>query len=86
MRAVALVREHQALAESTKLYETARGIPGVVEAYPTLGSHDGVVFVEASSLRDLRGVLHHLEGLSGVDGLETMIEEGDGEDVELADG
>lgn len=75
IRAVALVREHQALGESLNLYETAAGIPGVVEAYPALGSQDGVVFVRTDSLRDLRGVLHHIESLDGVDDLDTMIED-----------
>lgn len=74
IRAVALVREHQALAKSVGLYELAEGIPGVVEAYPSLGSQDGVVFVQADSMRDLRGILHHLEELDGVDDLETLIE------------
>lgn len=75
IRAVALVREHQALSKSLKLYEAAAGIPGVVDAYPALGSQDGVVFVRTSSLRDLRGVLHHLESLEGVEDLETLIED-----------
>lgn len=74
IRAAALVREHQALTKSLDLYESASSIPGVVDAYPTLGSHDGVVFVKAQTLRDLRGVLHHVEGLAGVDDLETLIE------------
>lgn len=77
IRAVALVREHQALAKSLSLYETAADIPGVVDAYPTLGSHDGVVFVEAKTMRDLKGVLHHLEALGGVDDMRTMIEDED---------
>lgn len=75
IQAAALVREHQSLAKSLDLYETAETIPGVVEAYPTLGSHDGVIFVRAETLRDLRGVLHHVESLAGVDDLETLVED-----------
>lgn len=76
IRAVALVREHQALSQSVQLYNVARDVPGVVEAYPSLGSQDGVIFLQVDSLRDLRGALHHLESLDGVDDLETLIENG----------
>lgn len=77
IRAVALVRESQALVGARSLYSTARAIPGVVDAYPSLGGHDGVVFVEARNLRDLKGVLHHVEGLPGVREMETLVEDSD---------
>ncbi|MGQ0536547.1 MAG: Lrp/AsnC ligand binding domain-containing protein [Methanobacteriota archaeon] len=75
IRAVSLIREHQALVAAKRLYSEARKIPGVVEAYPSLGRLDGVVFVEAKSLRDLNAILHHLQQLSGVESLETLVEE-----------
>lgn len=77
IRAVALVREHQELSRSVDLYGTAQEVPGVIEAYPSLGSQDGIVFLTANSLRDLRGMIHHLESLDGVDGLQTLIEDED---------
>lgn len=77
IRAVVLVDENQALHGAQALYNEARHIPGVVEAYPALGRHDGVVFLEVRSMRNLRGAVHHLEGLAGVKGIETLIEDSD---------
>lgn len=65
--------ENQALHGAKSLYREARNIPGVVEAYPALGRHDGIVFLEVGSMRDLKGAIHHIEGLSGVKTIETLI-------------
>lgn len=73
IRAVVLVDESQALTGAKSLYREAQNIPGVVEAYPALGRHDGIIFLEVTSMRDLKGALHHVEGLSGVDAIETLI-------------
>ena len=70
-----LLREHQALERAPQLYAAARQVPGVTDAYATIGSHDGVVFLEARTLRDLNGALHHLQRLPGVERVETLVEE-----------
>lgn len=77
IRAVVLVDENQALHGAKSLYREAQHIPGVVEAYPALGRHDGIVFIQVGSMRDLRGAIHHVEGLSGVRAIETLIEDED---------
>ncbi len=77
IRAVILVDENQALHGAKSLYQEAQHIPGVVEAYPALGRHDGIVFLEVRTMRDLRGAVHHVEGLSGVRAIETLIEDSD---------
>lgn len=74
-RGVVLVREHQVLRGAVQLYQAAVRVPGVKEAYPTLGRFDGVVYVEARDLHAFNAVCHHLERLEGVAGIEALVAE-----------
>lgn len=74
-RGIVLVREQQELRDAAKLYEAARRLPGVADAFPTLGRFDGIVLVRVRSLRAFNALCHHLERLPGVAGIEALVAE-----------
>lgn len=76
MRAVLFVTERQALVEAGKLYRKARKVRGVVDAYPTLGRYDGVVFLEAPNADALNSVVVAVSRLDGVFATDLHVEDG----------
>lgn len=66
MRAVLFITEHQRLARAGRLYREARRVRGVVDAFPSLGRYDGVVFLEAPDSERLNDVVVRVSRLAGV--------------------
>lgn len=65
--------EHQRLSRSGKLYRQARKIRGVVDAFPSLGRFDGVVFLEAPSVDELNSAVVRVSRLPGVFATELHV-------------
>lgn len=66
MRAALFVTEHQRLSRSGRLYREARKVRGVVDAYPTIGRFDGVVFLDAPDADALNDAVVRVSRLPGV--------------------
>lgn len=66
MKAVLFITEHQRLARSGKLYQRARDFSHVVDAFPTIGRHDGAVFIEAEDADAINDVVVRISKIPGV--------------------
>lgn len=74
MRAVLFITEHQRLARSGRLYRQTRKLQGVVDAFPSLGRFDGVVFLEAPGIDELNDAVVRVSRLPGVWGTDLHVE------------
>lgn len=74
MRAVLFITEHQRLARSSRLYRSVRKAPQVVDAFPSLGRFDGVVFLETTSADALNDAVVRVSRMPGVWKTEVHVE------------
>lgn len=66
MKAALFLTEHQRLSRSSRVYKQARKIRHVLDAYPTLGRYDGVVFIEGPDADAVNDAVVRVSRLPGV--------------------
>lgn len=67
-------RQGKGLAPTAKLFEQARKIKGVTDAFPTLGRFDGAVFIEGRTYEETANAALKVQTLNGVRSTETLLQ------------